>query len=164
VSQHKRFHIKTLDQLRAEVSQKCLSIPVSEDLSVLGEPLSIGSHTAPNRFAVQPMEGFDSTPNGAPGPLSFRRYSRYAQGGFGLVWMEATAVLHEGRSNPGQLYLHKDNVGVFCELVRTMRQTAKAAFGRDIVIVIQLTHSMNFRAPMLRPRALPPRQGWTAWT
>jgi len=100
------------------------------------------------------MEGFDSTPDGAPGPLSFRRYTRYAQGGFGLIWMEATAVLAEGRSNPGQLYLHKHNVAVFGELVRTMRQTAKAAFGRDIVIIIQLTHSGRYSKPAGIPKPI----------
>ncbi len=50
------------------------------------------------------MEGFDSTADGAPGELSFRRYGRYAEGGSALIWFEATAVLHEARSNPHQLW------------------------------------------------------------
>lgn len=100
------------------------------------------------------MEGFDSTADGAPGPLSFRRYTRYAKGGFGLVWMEATAVRNEGRSNPGQLCIHNDNVAVFRDLIQTMRKTAKDAFGRDLVIVIQLTHSGRYSKPTGIPQPI----------
>ena len=154
MSRHQRFHIKNLEQLRADISQGGLSIPVSEDLSILGEKLDIGRRTAPNRFAVQPMEGFDSTVDGAPGPLSFRRYTRYARGGFGLIWMEATAVLNEARSNPGQLYLHKSNVDVFRDLVSATRKAAKDTLGHDIVIVIQLTHSGRYSKPTGIPRPI----------
>ena len=144
---HERFHIRSLDQLRSAIDDMGLRIPVSEDLSVLGSPLEIAGRTVPNRFVAQPMEGFDSSPDGSPGPLSFRRYRRYAEGGFGLIWFEATAVLHEARSNPNQLCLHKDNVSVFGELLAATRKAAGDAFGHDIVAVIQLTHSGRYSKP-----------------
>ena len=69
--------------------------------------MAIGPLRVPNRFIVQPMEGFDSLAGGAPGELSFRRYRRFAEGGSGLLWFEATAILHEARSNPHQLCLDR---------------------------------------------------------
>ncbi|MFN2272398.1 MAG: hypothetical protein ACK2US_16270, partial [Anaerolineae bacterium] len=97
-SKHQRFHLKSPDQLRAEIERLGLEMPIDEDVSVLGSPLAIAGKQMPNRFSVQPMEGFDAHPDGSPGELSFRRYRRYASGGFGLIWFEATAVMEEARS------------------------------------------------------------------
>jgi len=151
---HERFHIRTLDGLRAAIAGLGLSIPVSEDLSVLGTPVEIAGRRTPNRFVVQPMEGFDSTPDGSPGPLSFRRYRRYAEGGFGFIWFEATAVLHEARSNPSQLCLHKDNADGFRDLLAATRKHAADVHGHDIVAVLQLTHSGRYSKPYGPPAPL----------
>lgn len=152
--QHKRFHLKDLDLLRAELTALGLTLPIEEDVSVLGDHVRIGDHETPNRFVVQPMEGFDSDADGTPGQLSFRRYGRYAAGGSGLIWFEATAVLHEARSNPQQLALHKDNVGVFAGLVAETRRIAREAFGHNILMVIQLTHSGRYSKPTGLPRPI----------
>ena len=144
---HERFHIKTLDELEAKLRALNLHIPLSRDLSILKEPLIVSGRTAPNRLAVHPMEGFDSEPDGAPGPLSFRRYLRYANGGFGLIWMEATAVLNEARSNPCQLWLHEGNAGVYARLAEAIRKAARERFGREPVLIIQLTHSGRYSRP-----------------
>ncbi len=154
MSRHKRFHLKDLVLLRAELARLGLTLPIDEDLSILGERVEIGSLATPNRFAVQPMEGFDSTSDGSPGELSFRRYTRYARGGSGLIWFEATAVLDEARSNPGQLCLHRDNVDAFTRLVEATRRTACDAHGHEVVMVIQLTHSGRYSKPTGIPRPL----------
>ncbi len=117
MGRHKRFHLRDLDLLRADLADLGLSLPINEDLSVLAEPVALGRHRAANRFAVQPMEGFDAGEDGLPGPLAFRRYARYAEGGSALVWFEATAVLHEARSNPHQLVLHPGSADTFARLV-----------------------------------------------
>lgn len=147
MSAHQRFHIRSLDQLRDEIRRLAVDIPVVESPAVLGQPLAVGGKRVPNRLAVQPMEGFDSLPNGAPGPLSFRRYKRYATAGAGLIWFEATAVLDEARSNPGQLCLHKGSVATFRELVDTVRRDARGRFGFEPALVIQLTHSGRYSKP-----------------
>ncbi len=144
---HERFHIRSMAQLEAEIRDLGLDIPISPDLSVLGQPVPVGPLTAPNRFVVQPMEGFDADPDGGPGELAFRRYQRYAAGGFGAIWVEATAVMHEGRSNPNQLYLHQGSADTFKRLVEMMRRTARQHVGRDIVLIIQLTHSGRYSKP-----------------
>ena len=129
-------------------------MPIDEDVSVLGSPLAIAGKQMPNRFSVQPMEGFDARPDGSPGELSFRRYRRYASGGFGLIWFEATAVMEEARSNPGQLWLHAENVDAFRELVQSTRKAAQDSLGRDVILIVQLTHSGRYSKPTGRPRPL----------
>jgi len=146
-SRHQRFHIRSAEELLAAAESMGLSIPFADDISVLFEPLNVAGLRAPNRFLVQPMEGFDSRADGAPGELTFRRYRRYAEGGFGTIWIEATAVLNEARSNPGQLYLHRDNVTVFRDLVAAAREAARKAFGHEIVVIVQLTHSGRYSKP-----------------
>lgn len=141
------FHLKNLNQLCSEIKRLDLDIPIAEDFSLLGEQLDIGGKLMANRFCVQPMEGCDAQPDGSPGRLTFRRYTRYAQGGFGLIWLEATAVLEKARSNPAQLYLHKHNVEMYAELVRAIRKAALNGFGRDVIVVLQLAHSGRYSKP-----------------
>ena len=69
-------------------------------------------------MAVHPMEGFDAELNGSPSELTFRRYKRYAKGGSGLIWFEATSVNSEGRSNPRQLILNAKNLDAYKRLVK----------------------------------------------
>ena len=151
---HKRFHLDDLEALRAELAALGISLPISEDVAVLGKPLPIGRLAAPNRLLVQPMEGFDSMPDGSPGPLSFRRYRRFAEGGAGTIWFEATAVLHEARSNPRQLVLHAGSVNEFRRLLEATRQAAREACGHEIVALIQLTHSGRYSKPEGLPRPM----------
>lgn len=147
MSRHKRFRLTDLDALRAELDALGLSLPMDQQLEVLGQPVPIGTRRTPNRFVVQPMEGFDSTDEGAPGELTFRRYRRYAAGGSGLIWFEATAILHEARSNARQLWLHAGNVDAFGRLVEQTRRTARQQFGHELFLVIQLTHSGRYSKP-----------------
>ncbi len=154
MSEHQRFHLHSLEELRAELRRLHLTLPISERISILGDPVPLGTLSAPNRFAVQPMEGFDATADGGPGELTFRRYRRYAEGGSGLLWFEATAVAPDARSNPQQLYLHEGNVSAFRRLTDQTRMAARAAFGREPVLVIQLTHSGRYSKPDGVPRPI----------
>jgi len=151
---HKRFHLRDLDALRAELAALGLTLPLDEDLHVLAEPVSVGRHIVPNRLAVQPMEGFDSTADGSPDELSLRRYRRYAEGGSGLIWFEATAILDEARSNAHQLCLHRGSSDAFARLVEATRAAGRKAFGREPLLVIQLTHSGRYSKPGGRPRPI----------
>ena len=153
-SEHGRFHIRSLTQLREEIERRELSIPVEDDIAILGQRVAFGGRELPNRFSVQPMEGFDADDDGRPGELSFRRYRRYADGGFGLIWFEATAVIKEARSNPHQFWIHDDNVDTFKDLVTATREAAQRRFDRDVVLVIQLTHSGRYSKPFGRPAPL----------
>ena len=149
MARHERFHLEHLDALRQQLAELGLTLPIDEDLSVLAEPVAIGPHQVPNRFAVQPMEGFDAEPDGSPGELALRRYRRFAAGGSGLIWFEAASVVAEGRSNPRQLWLHEASCGAFRRLVTETREAASREFGEDHqpLLVLQLTHSGRFSRP-----------------
>jgi 2,4-dienoyl-CoA reductase (NADPH2) len=129
--------------LLARASALGLDIRLTSDLSPLWRPVPIGHLVSPNALAVHPMEGRDGTADGSPGELTKRRYRRFACGGAGLIWFEATAVTAESRANARELWLHEHNVDDFARLLAEMRQAGQAANGTDYrpVTVLQLTHS-----------------------
>lgn len=154
-TRHERFHVRDLDQLRRDMVRLGVSFPLQEDVSILGQPLALAGRTLANRFLVQPMEGCDAEADGSPGDLSFRRYRRYARGGFAAIWFEATAVVNEARSSAGQFHIHTENVGRYAELVKAVREAAgRDGAGRDIVLILQLTHSGRYSKPAGIPRPI----------
>ena len=129
-------------------------LPFSDDLSVLAQPLTVGAHTIPNRLACQAMEGCDGTATGEPGELTMRRYGRFARGGAGLLWFEATAVLEEGRANPRQLYIHDSNLDAFKSAVEQIKEEGIKANGKEPVVIMQATHSGRYSKPQGTPAPL----------
>lgn len=123
------------------------NIPYTEDLSILSLPFLLGDKTIANRICYQPMEGCDGTPDGAPGELTIRRYLRFAEGGAGLIWFEATAIVPEGRANPRQLYLTEQNVDKFAALVEQIKRICLQINGYEPIIICQLTHSGRWSKP-----------------
>ena len=95
------------------------------------------------------MEGCDGDSQGSPGKLTLRRYERFAAGGAGLLWFEATAVVPEGRANPRQLWLNEGNSEAFAALIKLTRQKAAEnnGPGHKPIIVAQLTHSGRYSKP-----------------
>ncbi len=157
MAKHERFHIKDLSMLKKELKRLKLDIPCQEETSILFNKVLLNNGIiVPNRFVVHPMEGFDASPNGTPGKLCFRRYGRYAAGGTGLIWFEACAVMHEARSNPSQLFINKDNVKVFKDLVSHTRNEARKSYDRNLkpVLILQLTHSGRYSKPDGKPRPI----------
>ncbi|MDZ7338363.1 MAG: FAD-dependent oxidoreductase [candidate division KSB1 bacterium] len=153
MAQHQRFRFKTKEELFAKLGELGITLPFDEDVSVLFDRVTVAGHTLANRFLVHPIEGFDAGPSGGPTELTYRRYRRYAAGGSAFIWFEATAVVPEGRSNPRQLWLHPGNVEDFGRLVEQTRKAAREAFGaeRELVCVLQLTHSGRYSKPTGRP-------------
>jgi NADPH-dependent glutamate synthase beta subunit-like oxidoreductase/2,4-dienoyl-CoA reductase-like NADH-dependent reductase (Old Yellow Enzyme family) len=154
MSEHQRFHYHAPEELHEDAAKLGITLPWTDDLSILGDSVKIGGLSTPNRFVVHPMEGFDSDDKGTPGPLSFRRYRRYAEGGAGLIWFEATAVLWEARSNPGQLWLHDENVATYAKLVAETKQAARAKYGVEPLMIVQLTHSGRYSKPAGVPKPI----------
>lgn len=148
MSEHKRFNLKTINDLRDELDRLRLTLPLSDDLGVLAERVKIGKWTLPNRFIVQPMEGVDAIETtGGPRDLTFRRYRRFAEGGSGLIWFEAVVATPDGRSNPRQLQITPQNLGEFKRLVDETREAAYRANKHEIVTVVQITHSGRWSKP-----------------
>jgi len=126
-------------------------LPFSDNISILKQPITAGVHTIPNRIVIQPMEGCDGTEDGSPGEYTIRRYRRFAESGAGLIWFEATAVVHEGRANPYQLFLHKNNIDAFARLLDDIRERALKSAGIEPVIIMQATHSGRYSKPDKMP-------------
>ena len=131
-----------------------LDLPFAEDVSILGQELKVGNKVIPNRLACQAMEGCDGTPGGSPDELTIRRYDRFAKGGAGVIWFEATAVLPEARANPRQLYIHDGNLDDFKRQVERIKETAMKENGYEPVVIMQATHSGRYSKPEGKPAPL----------
>ena len=130
-----------LEDFQIALRRDGFDFPVSDDLSVLIQPVQIGSKTCPNALAVQPLEGFDFFSDGSPGPLSLRRYERFAAGGAGMIWFEACAVSRDGRSNPRQLWINDQSARNIRALALKTDQAAQDRGYPPPYKVLQLTHS-----------------------
>ena len=89
----KPFKYKTLKDLRNELKRLSIPLPMNTNTENLREAIQTKNIIIPNRLSIQPMEGFDAKLNGSPSELTYRRYTRYAKGGAGLIWFEATAQM-----------------------------------------------------------------------
>ena len=124
-----------------------VNLPFSEDTSVLSKSIEIGSKTVNNRLVCQAMEGCDGNADGTPGELTVRRYDRFAKGGAGLIWYEATAVMKEGRANPRQLWITDENLDAFKAQVERIKETGMRENGYEPIVFMQATHSGRYSKP-----------------
>ncbi|MGH9397667.1 MAG: NADH:flavin oxidoreductase [Terriglobia bacterium] len=129
--------------------------PLARSLEIpwLGEHRKIG-----NRFAVQPMEGWDGEADGRPSELTRRRWLRFGASGAKLIWGgEAVAVLPEARANPNQLLLNSMTARSLETLREELVGAHRQRFGgtRDLLIGLQLTHSGRFSKPHEKDRPEP---------
>ena len=143
------FTYKNLSELKAKFNELHLELPISEKLDVLKQNIRIDNIVIPNRLAIQPMEGFDAKLDGSPGELTFRRYLRYANGGAGLIWFEATAISEKCRSNPNQLMLSEKNINDFKAFVQKIRTICNKnlnslGFKDECIFILQLNHSGRY--------------------
>jgi 2,4-dienoyl-CoA reductase-like NADH-dependent reductase (Old Yellow Enzyme family) len=142
------FRLSRVEDLKQLATQLGVPIDAIEDVSILTEPVQVGGLVTPNSLAVHPMEAADGDSRGRPGKLTFRRYERFAAGGAGLIWVEAIAVVPEGRANPKQLWLNENSKEDFKALIGRMRRSAgNSELSHRPVTVVQLTHSGRYSKP-----------------
>ena len=103
--------------------------------------IQIGERMIDNRVVLQPMEGCDCHMDGSPSELTVEKYKKAARSSAGVIWFEANAVCPEGRTNPRQMMLTKDNLPSFKNLLQEMREIAKKECGISPIFILQLTHS-----------------------
>ena len=144
---------RSVEELKQAEKALGLAFPCG-DAAVLGQPCAVGGKTAPNRLVCQAMEGCDGAFDGVPGELTLRRYKRLAEGGAGVIWFEATAVMEEARANPRQLFLNEKNLDAFRRQTEAIREDAIRAGGCAPLIVVQLTHSGRYSKPHGSPEPL----------
>lgn len=150
--------LKTPENFRRHVASLGCHIPCDDQLETgsgapLGQPagpVKINGKRIGNRFAVQPMEGWDGTTSGGVTEEVARRWTRFGESGAKLICGgEAMAIRPDGRANPRQLILNDDNKTAIAQLrdrlVAAHRQTQGET--DDLVIGFQLTHSGRFCRP-----------------
>lgn len=145
----KNFNYSTIKDIKKDIRELGLNLVPSDNIDILKQQVNVMGHKLPNRLAVHPMEGCDGNKDGTPGPLTIRRYQRFASGGAGLLWFEAVAVVEEGRANPNQLWITKNNVKAFADIFNMIMDFAHKAQGKNHnpLCIMQLTHSGRFSVP-----------------
>ncbi len=146
--------------LRRRLDELGVELPVVDQVPVggpLAQPLEPERmRSAPNRWCILPMEGWDATGDGRPTDLVRRRWRRFGESGAGLIWGgEAVAVVPEGRANPNQLCIGAESAGDLAELRGVVLQGWRSAGGTEQdrpLIGLQLTHSGRWARPDGSPR------------
>lgn len=155
--------VKDVERFEAHVQALGLQIPCDAQIvtgteSPLRRPLSRGPFNIGNRIAVQPMEGWDGTPDGVPSENTVRRWERFGRSGGKLIWGgEAVAVSHEGRANPHQLLASSRTQQSLAHLRTVLRREHILTTGSDdgLIIGLQLTHSGRYSRPNEHSRPEP---------
>ena len=103
-------------------------------MSILFSPLSIKNVSLKNRIAVSPMCQYSAI-NGFANDWHLVHLGSRAAGGAGLVIMEATAVVPEGRITPGDLGIWNDG------FIPSLKRVVDFIHLQGSVAAIQLAHA-----------------------
>ena len=155
--------LKDVSQFAQHLRALQLQIPCDPEIAGAAEsplfaPLARGEIKMGNRFAINPMEGWDGTADGHPTENTVRRWRRFGQSGAKLIWGgEAIAVSHAGRANPNQLVIAEHSRAGLAQLRAALIAEHKMAAGSDagLLIGLQLTHSGRYSKPNSQQRAEP---------
>lgn len=101
----------------------------------LFDPIAIKGLRLKNRIVMPPMFTKMATPDGWIADRHIVHYTARARGGVGLIIVEHTYVLPNGKLSPGQLGLYDDN------LIPGLRQLTGAVHREGTKIALQLTHA-----------------------
>lgn len=148
---HETFKYRKLKDVKDKLSELNCSLPLNDEIKNLQKQCSFGNVLLPNRLGISPMEGADSTEDGLPTELTKRRYTRFAEGGAGLIWFEAVAVVPEGRSSKRQLVINKNNIDVYRRLIDDIKEAGMKKNGFAPYIVMQANHSGRYAKPQGTP-------------
>ena len=115
-----------------------MAVPVTESIHpsrpLLFSPFKIRGLTLKNRLVVPPMVHYRAGPGSTCGMFHNVHLGRYALGGFGLVFVEATGVEEVGLINEHDLGIwNETQAESFKPLIDFMRR-------QDTAIGIQLAH------------------------
>ncbi len=102
----------------------------------LFSPGKIGTKQVPNRFVSQAMEGNDGVEGGGVSERTLARYLKLAEGGWGIVIVEALSVTDEFIARPNGLVISQRNLDGLQRLVQEFKERAP-----NTLLLFQLTHS-----------------------
>jgi 2,4-dienoyl-CoA reductase-like NADH-dependent reductase (Old Yellow Enzyme family) len=158
--------LKTVEDFRRHVAALGIELPCDDAILTGGasplsqsvEGVTINGKRIGNRWAIQPMEGWDGTTTGGATEEVRRRWRRFGESGAKLICGgEAMAVRPDGRANPNQLIIIERNKKDLAELREILVRAHQERFGNadDLVVGFQLTHSGRFCKPNDKQRLEP---------
>lgn len=158
--------LKTVEDFRRHISSLGLDLPCEEEIAVGNtsplaqaiDGVTINGKRIGNRWAIHPMEGWDGTTTGGVTSEMLRRWQRFGESGAKMIYGgEAMAVRPDGRANPNQIIITKENQADVASLRETLVQAHQTRYGKtdDLVIGFQLTHSGRFCKPTDKQRMEP---------
>jgi 2,4-dienoyl-CoA reductase-like NADH-dependent reductase (Old Yellow Enzyme family) len=155
--------LKDADAFCRYLEEQRIAIPCDRVLdaantSPLAKPITSGRLSIGNRYAIQPMEGWDGMADGKPSDFTFRRWRNFGRSGAKLIWGgEAAAVRHDGRANPNQLLITEDTASEVARLRETLiaEHKRKAGSTQGLVVGLQFTHSGRYSRPNFKDRPEP---------
>jgi NADPH2 dehydrogenase len=149
--------LKTVADFRAHVASLGVEIPAEDAIATADSPLlkpveqvKVNGKIIGNRWAIQPMEGWDGTTSGGVTDEMRRRWQRFGESGAKLIFGgEAMAVRPDGRANTNQLIIQEQNKAGIAEIREILVKAHQERYGNtdDLVIGFQLTHSGRFCRP-----------------
>ena len=123
----------------------------------LASSVAAGTFEIGNRWAILPLEGWDSDLDGFPTDKSVARWEAFGRSGVKMIWGESAAVRLDGRSTPSQLLVSDDTI----DGLRRLREAAGNAHADvfdgadDLKVGIQITHSGRLSHPAPSGEAAP---------
>ena len=158
--------LKTVEDFRKHVASLGIELPCEDQIAIgsaspLVQPVgetAINGKQIGNRWAIQPMEGWDGTTTGGVTDEVRRRWQRFGESGAKLIYGgEAMAVRPDGRANPNQLIIIEQNKQDLAEIREILVKAHQERYGTtdDLLIGFQLTHSGRFCKPNHKIRMEP---------
>ena len=150
--------LKTAAAFRTQAAALGIDLPCEDTIlagpaSPLAQPLAgtrINGKHLTNRWAIQPMEGWDGTTTGGLTDDTRRRWRHFGESGAKMIaGGEAMAVRADGRANPRQLVITAANERDLAELREIAVRAHRELYGNadDLVVGFQLTLSGRFSQP-----------------
>src|SRR6266446_7564743 len=132
--------LKTVADFRKHVSSVGIELPCEDAIVVgtsspLAQPVDspvINGKKIGNRYAIQPMEGWDGTTTGGVTDEIRRRWQRFGESGAKLIYGgEAMAVRPDGRANPNQLIIVEQNKKDLADLREILVRAHRERYGTN---------------------------------
>jgi len=100
------------------------------------EPLKIRDKIVPNRLFAQAMEGNDGEDGGKPSQRTIDRYTKFADGRWGCVIIEAISVIETSLARVNGMIINKKNLDSIKRLVEAFKK-----HNSESLLLLQITHS-----------------------
>lgn len=123
------------------------------------QPIQIGPMTVKNRFVVPPMGNNFANTDGTMSEQSVAYYKKRAEGGFGLITIEATVVHQGAKGGPRKPCLYDDST------IPSFRKVVDACHGKGAKVSVQLQNAgpegnaRNAGAPITAATSIPSEFG-----